>query len=178
MNAVANSKSIEGNAELLIDLPTQFDAYTNIDFTTLCTMSNKFPGMHGTLDIVSEKDNGEIVVLGKAEELFENQNGLTIQSNLIYSLVLDNQYVDNAIISVIGENIFVLVELRLSRLLLQDITAEEVMVTLNTVLLPKINQKVSPYSKVERISMVPGNFERDLNGKIKTSRYLIDPQAE
>ena len=178
MNAVASSKSIEGNAELLIDLPTQFDAYTNIDFTTLCTMSNKFPGMHGTLDIVSEKDNGEIVVLGKAEELFENQNGLTIQSNLIYSLVLDNQYVDNAIISVIGKNIFVLVELRLSRLLLQNITAEEVIVTLNTVLLPKINQKVSPYSKVERISMVPGNFERDLNGKIKTSRYLIDPQAE
>jgi len=170
--AVLNGKDLEGNAELLIDLEDQFITYTNTEFTQLCSMSEKYVGMHSTLDICSENKEGEVTVIGKAEELFRNQNGLLVQNSLIYSIVLNNRYVEDSLIVVLDNHVVVIVELRVSVLLLNKKTPIAVIRELNRTLLKEINKKVKPFSKVHRICLIPAGFATGNDSKIKLSNYL------
>lgn len=172
---ILNGKDINGNSELLINLKDQFISYTNLDFTELCIFNEKHLGFHSTFDICSEV-NGELFVEGKAEELLINQNGLVIQNNLIYTILLSNIYVEDCLVVFDNINdakaVSVLVELRLSSLLFHNKTSIEVLEDLNSNVLPLLQKKVLPYVYIDRIIQIPGGFERDNDGKIKISRYL------
>ena len=158
-------------SEILISLPDMFIGYTHNEFTQLCSMSDKYVGMHGTLDMGSD-DKGKLVVHGKAEGFYYNENGLVFQNELIYSIILDNRFVRDALLVSHDNKLKLIVELRLGTLLFERTSASEAMEELNRKVLPKINKKVAPFSTVEGIYFIPNGFKRLSDGGIKTINFL------
>lgn len=169
-SVLINASNNEG--EILVDTSDRFTAYTNVEFTNLCKMSEKYVGMHGTLDI-GKNNNGKLTVLGKADELFTNEHGLLIQTELIKSIALDNRYIKDCLVVVYSNRLLLLVELKISVLLSEEKTKEDVELILSTSLLQKINKKVQPYSRIDRVVVIPGGFDRGTDGNIKHVNYTI-----
>ena len=167
---IINSNNNEG--EILLDTRDRFANYTNVEFTSLCQMSEKYVGMHGTLDIGKNVD-GKLQILGKADEIFTNEHGLVIQTELITAIAMDNRYVKDCLVVVYSNQLVLLVELKVSTLLYEEKTKEEVELILSTNLLPKINKKVQTYSRISRIVVIPAGFERGTNGNIKHIHYTV-----
>lgn len=172
-NLVLNSSpsNMEGKAEILISVPDRMACYSHKEFTSVCTMSNKYAGMFSTFDIGSN-EKGKLLVHGKADELLYNENGLMIQEQIIYSIILNNNLVRDALIVPVDGVLVLIVEFRTSTLLFNNITVEKAANSLRKNELKEINKKVKPFSKVNNIFVVP-EFER-VNGKIKISHYLLN----
>lgn len=172
-NLILNSSpsNMEGKAEILISVPDRMACYSHKEFTSVCTMSNKYAGMFSTFDIGSN-EKGKLLVHGKADELLYNENGLMIQEQIIYSIILNNNLVRDALIVPVDGVLVLIVEFRTSTLLFNNITVEKAANSLRKNELKEINKKVKPFSKVNNIFVVP-EFER-VNGKIKISHYLLN----
>jgi len=170
-NVVLNSSVEEESSEILISTEDRMLTYTDTEFTTLCSMSEKYIGMHGTLDIGKNVD-GKLQVQGKADEIFKNENGLVIQKDLIYSIALNNYFVRDVLLIVDTNKLYLLVELKIGALLYENKSMTNVQAELSTKTLRKINNAVEPYSQVEDIVIVPRGFRRN-KGKIKASDYLL-----
>lgn len=169
-NVVLNSGS-KAEAEVLIDTEDRFASYTNTEFTKICSTSEKYAGMHGTLDIAKNVE-GKLQVLGKADEIYYNEHGLRLQSDLINSIALDSRYIKDVLITASKGKLVLLVEIKISVLLSEEKTVDQIQLLLNTDLLYKINKKVQNYSHISRIIIIPGGFTREIDGKIKCINYL------
>jgi hypothetical protein len=168
LNAINPTKE----SEVLLDVADSYTNYTNIEFTNLCRMSEKFPGTHATLDI-AKNVNGKLQIIGKADEILHNEHSLSIQTDLINSIALDNRYVKDTFVTTYSGRLILFVEIKLSVLLWLEKTIEDVKTELNTVLLPKINKKVQPFSRVHKIIVLPEGFERGNNKHIKHIKYML-----
>jgi len=160
------------SSEILLNVEDRMDTYTDIEFTELCSMSEKYIGMHGTLDI-GKNVNGKLQVQGKADEILKNEHGLIIQKDLIYSIVLDYHFVKDVLLIVNNDRLYLLVEIKLSTLLYENKTVLKIEGHLNDKILKRVNDAVSPYSKIEYIFIIPKGFKRTENKKIKSSDYLF-----
>ncbi len=171
-NVVLNSGfNKDGFSEILINTEDKMMTYTDIEFTELCSMSEKYIGMHGTLDI-GKNVNGKLQVQGKADAIFKNENGLVIQQELIYSIALNNYFVRDVLLIADDNKLYLLVELKLGSLLYENKSMSEVEKILNSKTLSIINKSIEEYSKIEAIKIVPRGFKRK-KGKIKSSDYLF-----